>query len=96
MYVLLKGTTRLTAVVFEENQLVKLNFFWVIAGATGMGKGRFHVANVLSALIWTPAMLAPGYVAAGGLRVAYFRHRSASGNIRHKAAVAKIGHLRVE
>lgn len=32
MYVLLKGTTRLTAVVFEENQLVKLNFFWVIAG----------------------------------------------------------------
>lgn len=37
------------------------------AGATGMGKGRFHVANVLSALIWTPAMLAPGYVAAGGL-----------------------------
>ena len=36
------------------------------AGATGMGKGRFHVANVLSALIWTPAMLAPGYVAAGG------------------------------
>ena len=39
----------------------------LIAGATGMGKGRFHVANVLSALIWTPAMLAPGYVAAGGL-----------------------------
>lgn len=37
------------------------------AGATGMGQGRFHVANVLSALIWTPAMLAPGYVAAGGL-----------------------------
>lgn len=37
------------------------------AGATGMGKGRFHTANVLSALIWTPAMLAPGYVAAGGL-----------------------------
>lgn len=37
------------------------------AGATGMGRGRFHAANVLSALIWTPAMLAPGYVAAGGL-----------------------------
>lgn len=37
------------------------------AGATGMGQGRFHVANVLSALIWTPAMLAPGYMAAGGL-----------------------------
>lgn len=37
------------------------------AGATGMDQGRFHVANVLSALIWTPAMLAPGYVAAGGL-----------------------------
>jgi membrane protein DedA with SNARE-associated domain len=37
------------------------------AGATGMGRGRFYVANVLSALIWTPAMLAPGYVAAGGL-----------------------------
>jgi membrane protein DedA with SNARE-associated domain len=37
------------------------------AGATGMHQGRFHVANILSALIWTPAMLAPGYVAAGGL-----------------------------
>lgn len=37
------------------------------AGATGMGRGRFHTANVLSALIWTPAMLAPGYVVAGGL-----------------------------
>jgi membrane protein DedA with SNARE-associated domain len=37
------------------------------AGASGMGKGRFHTVNVLSALIWTPAMLAPGYVAAGGL-----------------------------
>ena len=32
MYVFLKGMTRLTAVVFEENQLIKLNFFWVIAG----------------------------------------------------------------
>ena len=32
MYVFLKGTTRLTAVVSEENQLIKLNFFWVIAG----------------------------------------------------------------
>ncbi|MGR4316485.1 hypothetical protein K8P94_27370 [Klebsiella pneumoniae] len=30
--VFLEGTTRLTAVVFEKNQLVKLNFFWVIAG----------------------------------------------------------------
>lgn len=37
------------------------------AGATGMGIGRFHTANVISALVWTPAMLAPGYVAAGGL-----------------------------
>lgn len=37
------------------------------AGATGMGRGRFHTANVLPALIWTPAMLAPGYIAAGGL-----------------------------
>lgn len=32
-----------------------------------MGAGRFHAANVLSALIWTPAMLAPGYIVAGGL-----------------------------
>ncbi len=37
------------------------------AGASGMGKGRFHIVNVLSALIWTPAMLVPGYVAVGGL-----------------------------
>ncbi len=32
MYVFLKGTSRPAAVVFEEHQLVKLNFFWVIAG----------------------------------------------------------------
>lgn len=36
------------------------------AGATGMSGPRFHVANVLSALIWTPVMLAPGWLAARG------------------------------
>lgn len=37
------------------------------AGAAGMGRGRFYMVNVLSALVWAPAMLAPGFVAAGGL-----------------------------
>lgn len=39
------------------------------AGATQMSSPRFHTANVLSALIWTPVMLAPGYLAAGGWTV---------------------------
>ena len=39
------------------------------AGAAGMVAARFHTANVLSALIWTPTMLVPGFIAAAGLAV---------------------------
>lgn len=34
-----------------------------IAGIMKMGHMRFQAANVLSALLWVPAMLAPGYLA---------------------------------
>lgn len=35
----------------------------LIAGITQMPRGRFWVANVLSALIWAPALMIPGAVA---------------------------------
>lgn len=34
-----------------------------VAGIMKMGHIRFQIANVLSALVWVPAMLAPGYFA---------------------------------
>lgn len=42
-------------------------FVPLVAGVTRMTGPRFHVANVASALIWAPVMLAPGYLAGGGL-----------------------------
>ncbi len=35
----------------------------LVAGITKMPVGRFWVANVLSALIWAPALLVPGFIA---------------------------------
>ena len=35
-----------------------------VAGAMGMSQARFQLANVLSAAVWMPALLAPGYLAA--------------------------------
>lgn len=43
-------------------------FVPLIAGVTAMGQARFQAANVGSALVWVPAMLAPGYLAAEGIR----------------------------
>lgn len=37
------------------------------AGITGMNQHRFHVANLLSAILWAPALMAPGWVAAQGI-----------------------------
>lgn len=42
-------------------------FVPIAAGMLRMHSTRFQVANVLSAAIWVPAMLAPGYFAARGL-----------------------------
>jgi membrane protein DedA with SNARE-associated domain len=42
-------------------------FVPIAAGMLRMPSGRFQLANVLSAAIWVPAMLAPGYFAAKGL-----------------------------
>ena len=37
------------------------------AGITGMNQHRFHVANIVSAIIWAPALMAPGWLAARGI-----------------------------
>ena len=37
-----------------------------IAGVTRMAHGRFQLANIVSAVIWVPVMLAPGYLAGKG------------------------------
>jgi membrane protein DedA with SNARE-associated domain len=41
-------------------------FVPLIAGITGMKNTRFQLANVGSAVVWVPVMLAPGYLAAKG------------------------------
>lgn len=41
-----------------------------VAGIMGMNHARVQLANVLSAVVWLPAMLAPGYFAARGLAAA--------------------------
>lgn len=41
-----------------------------VAGVMGMAQGRFQMANVLSALLWMPLMLAPGYITARSLGAA--------------------------
>ena len=42
-------------------------FVPLIAGVTAMPHRRFQLANVGSALIWVPVMLAPGYLAGMGM-----------------------------
>jgi membrane protein DedA with SNARE-associated domain len=42
-------------------------FVPLVAGVAGMPHARFQLANLLSALIWVPVMLAPGYLAASGV-----------------------------
>lgn len=41
-----------------------------VAGIMGMSHLRFEVANILSAIIWVPVMLAPGFLAARSLDAA--------------------------
>ena len=42
-------------------------FVPLIAGITAMKAGRFQAANIGSALVWVPIMLAPGYLAGKGV-----------------------------
>ena len=42
-------------------------FVPLIAGMTGMHARKFQIANLGSAIIWVPVMLAPGYLAAKGV-----------------------------
>ncbi|HCQ45442.1 DedA family protein [Achromobacter sp. ES-001] len=41
-----------------------------VAGVMGMAHHRFQLANVMSALLWMPLMLAPGYITARSLGTA--------------------------
>ncbi|WP_185984349.1 DedA family protein [Aureimonas mangrovi] len=38
----------------------------LVAGMMAMSQWRFQIANVLSAVLWAPVMLAPGYLGARG------------------------------
>jgi membrane protein DedA with SNARE-associated domain len=38
-------------------------FIPTVAGVMGMPEMRFQIANVISAILWLPALLAPGYLA---------------------------------
>lgn len=38
----------------------------LVAGMTGMDQRRFQAANIASAVVWAPVMLAPGWFAAKG------------------------------
>ena len=42
-------------------------FVPLIAGMTAMNQRRFQLANVGSAIVWVPIMLAPGYLAGKGV-----------------------------
>lgn len=57
-----------TAAIFLSRFLGPLRAIMpIVAGVVGMDARKFHRANVLSALVWAPAMLAPGYLAGGQL-----------------------------
>lgn len=38
----------------------------LVAGMMGMNRSRFQLANILSALVWAPAILMPGWLVAKG------------------------------
>ena len=38
----------------------------LVAGMMGMNRSRFQIANILSALVWAPAILMPGWLVAKG------------------------------
>jgi membrane protein DedA with SNARE-associated domain len=38
----------------------------LVAGMMGMNRRRFQIANILSAIIWAPAVLSPGWLVAKG------------------------------
>ncbi|QND65041.1 DedA family protein [Mesorhizobium loti] len=38
----------------------------LVAGMMGMNRRRFQIANVLSAILWAPAVLSPGWLVAKG------------------------------
>ena len=49
-------------------------FVPLIAGVTAMKSARFQLANLGSALVWVPVMLAPGYFAAKGVNLGFAKN----------------------
>lgn len=41
-----------------------------VAGVMGMSQWQFQIANILSAIVWVPVMLAPGFLAAKSIEAA--------------------------
>lgn len=51
----------------------------LVAGVIGMNHRSFQAANVLSAVVWVPAMLAPGYLAGANLSLEAITNTQALG-----------------
>ena len=62
----------------------------LVAGMMGMGRRRFQLANILSSLVWAPAILTPGWLAA---RSAGELVRLSAANILILAAIAIVAML---
>lgn len=69
-------------------------FVPLIAGVTGMSNMKFQLANIGSAIIWVPVMLAPGYLAGKGAQMIGGEHAMeyALGGIAAVAVLALIVH----
>lgn len=69
-------------------------FVPLIAGVTGMPNMKFQLANLGSAVIWVPVMLAPGYLAGKGAKMIGGEHAMeyALGGIAVIALLALIVH----
>ena len=69
-------------------------FVPLIAGVTAMPNLKFQLANVGSAIIWVPVMLAPGYLAGKGAQLIGGQHAMewALGGIAVVAILALILH----
>jgi len=65
-------------------------FVPTVAGVMGMPELRFQVANVVSAILWLPALLAPGYLATLSVEALKDGHHSTIYSVLGIAVIATI------
>ena len=65
-------------------------FVPLIAGMTTMSQRRFQLANVGSAMVWVPIMLAPGYLAGKGVSLGFGGDSHTLGYVVRAAALGMI------